>query len=121
MEWSIKKVQVLQMKAAVELYVDSIIMVMIVTCCVFFISSSMRNAQARNFHSTTVAKIEASAGSEKVILESMEEAKAKGFTLQISPTCLYEDKKYYYVRLMYEYNVPFLGIKRESKIEGYAR
>ncbi len=109
------------MKAAVELYVDSIIMVMIVTCCVFFISSGMRNANARNFHSTTLAKIEASAGSEKVIQESMEEAKKKGYILEVLPTCLYEDKKYYYVTLLYEYSVPFLGIKRESKIEGYAR
>lgn len=109
------------MKAAVELYVNSIIIVMIVVSCVFFISSSMRNAQARNFHSTTVAKIEASAGSEKVIQNSMEEAKTKGYTLRVSPTCIYEDKKYYYVELMYEYNIPLIGMKRKSRIEGYAR
>lgn len=113
--------QVLKMKAAVELYVNSIVIMMIVCCCVFFIASSMRNAQARNFHSTTLAKIEASAGSERVIEESRTEAAKKGYTLQISPVCLYEDKKYYYVELMYEYSVPFLGTTRKSKIEGYAR
>lgn len=113
--------QVLKMKAAVELYVNSIVIVMIVCSCVFFITSSMRNAQARNFHSTTLAKIEASAGSERVMEESRMEAEEKGYTLQISPLCLYEDKKYYYVELMYEYNVPFLGTTRKSKIEGYAR
>ena len=109
------------MKAAVELYVNSIIIVMIVCSCVFFIASSMRNAQARNFHSTTLAKIEASAGSERVIEESKNEATQKGYTLQVSPVCIYEDKKYYYVELMYEYSVPFLGATRKSKIEGYAR
>lgn len=109
------------MKAAVELYVNFIIIVMLVASCVFFISSSMRNAQARNFHSTTVAKIEASAGSERVIQNSIEEAKTKGYTLRVSPTCIYEDKNYYYVELMYEYNIPLIGMKRESKIEGYAR
>ncbi len=109
------------MKAAVELYVNSIIMVMLVTCCVFYISSGMRNAQARNFHSTTLAKIEASAGSEKVIQDSIDEAEEKGYTLHVSPTCIYEDKKYYYVELIYKYSIPFLGTMRESKIEGYAR
>lgn len=109
------------MKAAVELYINSIIMVMIVTCCVFFISSGMRNAKARNFHSTTIAKIEASAGSERVIRDSISEAEEKGYTLHVSPTCIYEDKKYYYVELLYQYSIPFLGITRESKIEGYAR
>lgn len=113
--------QVLKMKAAVELYVNSIIMVMLVTCCVFFISSGMRNAKARNFHSTTVAKIEASAGSEKVIQDSIKEAEEKGYMLRVSPTCIYEDKNYYYVELLYKYKIPFLGETRESKIEGYAR
>lgn len=109
------------MKAAVELYVNSIIIVMIVTCCAFFISSSMRNAKARNFHSTTIAKIEASAGSERVIQNSISEAEEKGYTLRVSPTCIYEDKKYYYVELLYQYSIPFLGTMREGKIEGYAR
>ena len=109
------------MKAAVELYVNCIVIMMIVCSCVFFISSSMRNAHARNFHSTTLAKIEASAGSERVIEESRIDAAEKGYTLLVSPVHLYEDKKYYYVELMYEYSVPFLGGMRESKIEGYAR
>lgn len=109
------------MKAAVELYVNAIVIVMTVCSCVFFITSSMQNAQARNFHSTTLAKIEASGGSEKVITESRMEAEKNGYTLQVSPTCLYEDKCYYYVELMYEYSVPFLGSTRKSKIEGYAR
>ena len=97
------------MKAAVEIYINMIVLILITSSCVFFISSSLRNAQARNFHSTVTAKIEASSGSEK------------GYTLKVSPVCLYEDKNYYYVELLYEYEIPFMGTKRNSKIEGYAR
>ncbi|MBQ4530629.1 MAG: hypothetical protein IJA36_08500 [Lachnospiraceae bacterium] len=109
------------MKAAVEIYINMIVLILITSSCVFFISSSLRNAQARNFHSTVTAKIEASSGSERVINDSIMEAMKKGYTLNISPVCLYEDKNYYYVELLYEYEIPFMGTKRNSKIEGYAR
>ena len=91
------------------------------TTCLFFICSSLSNAQARNFHSATVAKIEASEGSEQVINESISEALAKGYTLRVTPVSLYENKNYFYVELLYEYSMPFAGAKRESKIEGFAR
>ncbi|MDE6313253.1 MAG: hypothetical protein K2M46_06465 [Lachnospiraceae bacterium] len=110
-----------RMKAAIEIYVNTIVLMMIVSCCLFFICSSLRNAQARNFHSATMAKIEASAGSERVITESIEEARQKGYELLVTPATLYEDKQYFYVELLYEYELPFLGTKRESKIEGFAR
>ena len=97
------------------------VLILITSSCVFFISSSLRNAQARNFHSTVTAKIEASSGSKKVIQDSIMKASEKGYTLNISPICLYEDKNYYYVELFYEYEIPFMGTKRSSKIEGYAR
>lgn len=109
------------MKAAVEIYINMVVLIMITASCVFFISSSLRNAQARNFHSTITAKIEASYGSEKVIQDSIKKAEEKGYTLNVTPVCLYEDKNYYYVELRYEYEIPFIGKKRESKIEGYAR
>lgn len=109
------------MKAAVEIYVNTIILMLIVSCCMFFVSCSLRNAQARNFHSSTLAKIEASAGSERVIAESISEAEEKGYHLLVTPATLYEDKKYFYVELLYEYELPFLGNKRESKIVGFAR
>lgn len=110
-----------KMKAAVEIYVNTIVIVMIVSTCLFFICSSLSNAQARNFHSATVAKIEASEGSEQIISESISEASAKGYTLRVTPVSLYENKKYFYVELLYEYSMPFAGTKRESKIEGFAR
>lgn len=109
------------MKAAIEIYMSTIILMMIVSCCMFFVCSSLRNGEARNFHSSTMAKIEASAGSKRVIEESIEEAKNKGYDLYITPATLYEDKEYYYVELLYEYEIPFLGTKRQSKIVGFAR
>lgn len=94
---------------------------MIVSSCLFFICASLRNAQARNFHSTTVAKIEASEGSEQVIQDSITEAGEKGYTLHVTPANLYENKKYFYVELLYEYDIPWIGATRQSKIEGFAR
>lgn len=109
------------MKTAIEIYMNTIILMMIVSCCMFFVCSSLRNAQARNFHSATMAKIEASAGSERVIAESIEEAEQKGYRLFVTPATLYEDKQYFYVELLYEYELPFLDTKRQSKIAGFAR
>lgn len=110
-----------KMKAAIEIYVNTIILMMLVSCCMFFVCCSLRNAEARNFHSSTMAKIEASDGSERVIAESIKEAKEKGYHLFVTPATLYEDKKYFYVELLYQYELPFLGKKRESKIVGFAR
>lgn len=109
------------MKTAIELYVNTIVLMMIVSACLFFICSGLRNAQARNFHSATLAKIEASAGSERVIADSIAEAEAKGYTLSVTSAALYEDKQYFYVELLYEYELPFLGIVRNSRITGFAR
>lgn len=109
------------MRTAVEIYVNAIVIVMIVSSSLFFICSSLSNAQARNFHSTTVAKIEASGGSEQVIKNSVNEAEIKGYILKVTPVTLYENKKYFYVELLYEYGMPFVPTKRKSRIEGFAR
>ena len=111
----------METKVAVEIYVNTIVIVMIVSSSLFFICSSLSNAQARNFHSATVAKIEASEGSEQVIEESITEASVKGYRLRVTPVSIYENKKYFYVELLYEYSMPFVARKRESRIEGFAR
>ena len=62
------------MKVAVEVFVDSILLLLITAASVFFIVISLMTADARNFHSTSVAKIEASDGSQVVMEECMAEA-----------------------------------------------
>ena len=109
------------MKSAIEIYVNTIVIIMMVSTSVFFICTSLRSAQARNFHSTTVAKIEASEGSSKVVEECMKEPGAKGYELTIKPACLYKNRKYYYVQLSYTYEIPFIHGNRTSHIEGFAR
>lgn len=109
------------MKSAIEIYVNTIVIIMIVSTCVFFICTSLRSAQARNFHSTTVAKIEASEGSSKVVEECVREAGDKGYELKVQPACLYKNRKYFYVQLTYIYEIPFIHGTRTSHIEGFAR
>lgn len=109
------------MKSAIEIYVNAIVIIMIVSTSVFFICTSLRSAQARNFHSTTVAKIEASEGSSKVVEACVKEATEKGYELKVEPTCLYKNRKYYYVQLTYTYEIPFIHGSRTNHIEGFAR
>ncbi len=109
------------MKVAVEFFVDSILLLLMTAASVFFIVISLMTADARNFHSTSVAKIEASDGSSLVMKECMEEAEEKGYKMEIVPTCLYEDKSYYYVTVSYEIQIPGSEAQYGGTVEGYAR
>lgn len=109
------------MKVAVEVFVDSILLLLITAASVFFIVISLMTADARNFHSTSVAKIEASDGSQVVMEECMAEAREKGYRMEIVPTCLYEDKSYYYVTVSYDIQIPVSGFQYGGTVEGYAR
>lgn len=109
------------MKVAVEFFVDSILLLLMTAASVFFIVISLMTADARNFHSTSIAKIEASDGSILVIEECMAEAEEKGYQMEIVPACLYEDKSYYYVTVSYGIQIPGSGAKYSGTVEGYAR
>lgn len=109
------------MKVAVEFFVDSILLLLMTAASVFFILISLMTADARNFHSTSVAKIEASDGSSAVIKECMAEAEQRGYQMKIVPTCLYEDKSYYYVTVSYKIQIPVSGVQYGGTVEGYAR
>lgn len=109
------------MKQGVEIFVSCILILFLAATSQFFLASSLQNQQARNYHATVVAKIEASAGSETVIQECIADAEGKGYDIVVEDTLLYENVSYYYVKLTYSYGIPFTSLVRSIDIEGYAR
>lgn len=109
------------MKHAINFIWDALLLLFLVATCVFYVTSSLMIQDARNFHNTAVAKIEASEGSELIIDALREEATEKGFELNVEKTNLYETQQYYYVTLTYQYAIPMLGDVKSGTIEGYAR
>lgn len=109
------------MKHGIEVFVQCIIIMFLTATSVFFLAASLQNQQARNYHATTVAKIEASAGSETVIQKCIADGREQGYEIVVEDTLLYENVSYYYVKLTYRYGIPFTKLIRSVDIEGYAR
>lgn len=109
------------MKAAIQGWIDCILILFLIATFTFYLAVSLQNSTARNYHSNVIAQIEASAGNATVVNKCINKANAAGYRLTVTPTTLYENIKYYYVTLEYDYAIPFSNIKKTIKIDGYAR
>lgn len=109
------------MKAAIQGWIDCILVLFLIATFTFYLAVSLQNSTARNYHSNSIAQIEASAGNAAVISQCITKAEAAGYRMTVVPTTLYENIRYYYVTLEYDYSIPFSPLKRTIKIDGYAR
>lgn len=109
------------MKVAINVFMDMMLILLLVASVTYYTGSALVTVGARNYLSTTMDAIAASAGSNAVIEERIATATTQGFKLKVTPTKLYEDKSYYYVELTYVYAVPFVGGVGERVIDGYTR
>lgn len=109
------------MKSAIQGWIDCILVLFLIATFTFYLAVSLQNSQARNYHSNAIAQIEASAGNAAVVNECISRADNVGYRITVTPTTLYENIKYYYVTLEYDYNIPFSSLKKTIKIDGYAR
>lgn len=109
------------MKVAIQAWVDCILVLFLIATFTFYLAVSLQNSTARNYHSNAIAQIEASAGNATVVNECISRANSAGYRMTVTPTTLYENIKYYYVNLEYDYSIPFSNIKKTIKIDGYAR
>lgn len=109
------------MKVAIQAWVDCILVLFLIATFTFYLAVSLQNSTARNYHSNAIAQIEASGGNASVVNECVSRAQSAGYRMAVTPTTLYENIKYYYVILEYDYSIPFSGITKTIKIDGYAR
>lgn len=109
------------MKMMIEGYVLIIGTMIICLLSAGYISVSLQIANARNFHSLTIDRLEASRYASSVQEACFDEAKKHGYQLNIEDLSLYDHHHFLLVELNYEVKMPFLNIVSHGNIQGYAR
>ena len=85
------------------------------------IAANIQIGNAREFHTNSIDRIQASFYSQSVINDLQNKASENGYTLSVTELSVYEDLKDYKVTLTYDVKVPLLGIVKSGTLEGYAR
>lgn len=114
------------MRMAIEVF--SLILVVTISCMLFssMISISVQNADARDYYNIIRNRIEDSNHSSDVIEQCVEEAKKKGYELEVVDVALFSETPSKILRLKYQiknpvYQVFASGEVKDALVEGYAR
>ena len=86
------------------------------------IAGNLTITEARNFHASAVAEIQASNFDEEVIKEEQESAEQAGWELEVkTDTSIYSDRTAYKVTLTYNFpTLPLVGDSEDKQIIAYA-
>lgn len=86
------------------------------------IAGNLTITEARNFHASAVAEIQASNFDEEVIKEEKESAEQAGWELEVkTDTSIYSDRTAYKVTLTYNFpTLPLVGDSKDKQIIAYA-
>ena len=111
------------MKGAIETMVGIIIISFMAVLGTSYITVSLNNQKAQNYHSAVVSELEASNYSTEVIDGCKTKAQENGYAnLEIDKKVTTDGKPYAKVVLTYKYSIPILNMNDvEQQIVGYAK
>lgn len=111
------------MKYIVEIFSVLLMLAWNVFLCIGILDASADVAAAKEYKAAVVSEVENSNFNPNVIAGCVQEAAARGYTLEIT-TCMYgEDANFQMaeVCLTYDYEIPVLGIAEQKVTMGIAR
>lgn len=104
------------------------ILIITITCIMFssMISVAAQNSDARTYYNVVRNRIEDSNYSNDVMNQCVEEAKNKGYELEIKDISLNDENPSLLLSMKYKITIPIYkiinsGSQKEALIEGYAR
>lgn len=103
----------------------SVLFVLMLNLCLTagMLSITAKVAEAKEYKAAVVAEVENSNFNPNVITACIEDAKARGYFLEVTTCCYEEDGKRQMaeVRLTYDYELPILGVFGQRMTRGIAR
>lgn len=109
------------MKSIIPTYLIIIGFALVTLVASSLIAYQMQITAAQNYHTNCVNRIQASYFNEDVIEECIDAAPDE-YSITVTPTTIYEDRKEYLVVLEYDAHLPFLNVDvSDVQIEGFAR
>ncbi|MGN0383108.1 MAG: hypothetical protein ACI4DS_02475 [Eubacterium sp.] len=111
---------------AIEVF--TLVIVITISCLLFssIISAHTQTAQARSYYGIVVDRLEDSNFNSIVFEECGQEAKDRGYELEIKDLTVYDEHPSYYIIMNYEISIPVFElfgnqVRKKAVIEGYAR
>lgn len=111
------------MKHIIEGFSILLMLLLNLAVCVSVLGVSSKVAAAKEYKAAIVAEVENSNFNPNVIGGCIEDAKGHGYTLEIE-TCRFGDganRQMAEICLTYKYEIPLLGLSRQSVTRGIAR